>query len=420
MSSLRSATSVWDSINVAKRAGLHVRAVDSSPLALLRAVPLAEENQDLEAVVSIGSHLVVVAVREGSTPRFLRTVSISGACAGVNQPARAGVGAEAATRLGPAIGTGAGAKRDHIVEEVRGSLEYFFSHGQGAQLSCIWVTGGGALIPGVGERIGAAAGVPVKRADVAARSQCGGLDLSDDQVTEGSARWATAVGLACGGRVGFTLPLSCHRRSRNAWPGKGRLPVPAPACSAFACCSERCRWGKSTVRLRLNQIKANSASLANLQAQIAKLQSVTQVQQEVTARRGLASEALANDINWVALDQRLVAALPAGTHITDITFTESVPTAGSTTAPASSQGQSYVGQVSISAETNAGPPSVAQFVDRVSKVEGLAGLWVSNSSSANGTSRSAGAAPEMTFQATANVTSLALSHRAELLPGVKP
>ena len=138
-----------------------------------------------------------------------------------------------------------------------------------------------------------------------------------------------------------------------------------------------------------NQIKANSASLANLQAQIAKLQSVTQVQQEVTARRGLASEALANDINWVALDQRLVAALPAGTHITDITFTESVPTAGSTTAPASSQGQSYVGQVSISAETNAGPPSVAQFVDRVSKVEGLAGLWVSNSSSANGTSRSA-------------------------------
>ena len=56
---------VWDSINVAKRAGLRVRAVDSSPLALLRAVPLSEENQDLEAVVSIGSHLVVVAVREG-------------------------------------------------------------------------------------------------------------------------------------------------------------------------------------------------------------------------------------------------------------------------------------------------------------------------------------------------------------------
>ena len=412
---------VWDSINVAKRAGLRVRAVDSSPLALLRAVPLSEENQDLEAVVSIGSHLVVVAVREGSTPRFLRTVSISGASAGVNQPARAGVGAEATTRPGPAISTGAGAKRDYIVEEVRGSLEYFFSHGQGAQLSCIWVTGGGALIPGVGERIGAAAGVPVKRADVVAQYSAGGLDLSDDQVKEGSARWATAVGLALWGSGGVHAPSllpseikeRMARQRAIAGAGAGVLGL----CLLLGALSV----GKvdSTASVE-NQIKANSASLANLQAQIAKLQSVTQVQQEVTARRGLASEALANDINWVALDQRLVAALPPGAHITDITFTESVPTSGSTTAPASSPGQSYVGQVSISAETNGGPPSVAQFVDRVSKVEGLAGLWVSNSSSANGTSRSPGADPEMTFQATANVTSLALSHRAELLPGVKP
>ncbi len=101
---------VWDSINVVRRAGLRVRAVDSSPLALLRVVPLSEENQDLEAVVSIGSHLVVVAVREGSTPRFLRTVSISGTGAGVNQPARAGVAAEAATRPSSSPTAGAGAK----------------------------------------------------------------------------------------------------------------------------------------------------------------------------------------------------------------------------------------------------------------------------------------------------------------------
>ena len=411
---------VWDSINVAKRAGLRVRAVDSSPLALLRAVPLSEENQDLEAVVSIGSHLVVVAVREGSTPRFLRTVSISGASAGVSQPARAGVGGEAATRSGSAVTTGAGAKRDYIVEEVRGSLEYFFSHGQGAQLSCIWVTGGGALIPGVGERIGAAAGVPVKRAGVIAQYSAGGLDLSADQVEEGSARWATAVGLALWGAEGVHAPSllpseikeRIARQRAIAGAGAGVLSL----CLLLGALSV----GKvdSTASIE-NQIKANSTSLANLQAQIAKLQSVTQVQQEVTARRGLASEALASDINWVALDQRLVAALPAGTHITDITFTESAPIAGSTT-PASPSGQNYVGQVSISAETNAGPPSVAQFVDRVSKVEGLAGLWVSNSSSANGTSRSPGSAPEMTFQATANVTPLALSHRAELLPGVKP
>ena len=241
---------VWDSINVAKRAGLRFGR------STLRRWPCLGRcrgggNRDLEAVVSIGSHLVVVAVREGSTPRFLRTVSISGACAGVNQPARAGVGAEAATRLGPAIGTGAGAKRDYIVEEVRGSLEYFFSHGQGAQLSCIWVTGGGALIPGVGERIGAAAGVPVKRADVAAQYSAGGLDLSDDQVTEGSARWATAVGLALWGSGGVHAPslLPSEIKERMA----RQRAIAGAGAGVLGLCrrSERCRWGKSTVRLRL-------------------------------------------------------------------------------------------------------------------------------------------------------------------------
>ena len=85
---------VWDSINVVRRAGLRVRAVDSSPLAMLRAVP-APEGQDLEAVVSIGSQLVVVAIREGSTPRFVRTVGITTPTMGAtsNQPGRTGGGA---------------------------------------------------------------------------------------------------------------------------------------------------------------------------------------------------------------------------------------------------------------------------------------------------------------------------------------
>lgn len=412
---------VWDSINVARRAGLRVRAVDSSPLALLRAVPLQEENRDLEAVVSIGSHLVVVAVREGNTPRFLRTVSISGTSVGVNQPARAGAAVEGAARPGPITTTGAGAKRDYIVEEVRGSLEYFFSHGQGAQLSSIWLTGGGALIQGVGERIGSAVGVPVKTAGVVAQYSAGALDLSDEQVKEASARWATAIGLALWGAEGAHAPSllpaeikeRIARQRAIAGAGAGVLGL----CLLLGALSVAKADSASSVE---NQIKANNVTLANLQEQIAKLQSVTQVQQEITSREGLATEALANNINWVALDQRLVAALPKGAQLTDITFTESAPTAGSTAAPASVKGQSYIGEVSMSVQTNAGPPSVAQFVDRVSKVEGLAGLWISNTSSATGTSRSPGAAQDMTFQATANVTPLALSHRAELLPGVKP
>ena len=64
---------VMDHIEVVRRAGLKVRAVDSSPLALLRAYP--HNDGGLEAIVSLGAQLVVVAVREGTTPRFVRTVT---------------------------------------------------------------------------------------------------------------------------------------------------------------------------------------------------------------------------------------------------------------------------------------------------------------------------------------------------------
>jgi hypothetical protein len=155
-----------------------------------------------------------------------------------------------------------------------------------------------------------------------------------------------------------------------------------------------------------------------LQAEISKLESVTQVQQEIASRRGLAEEALSDDIDWVALDSRLVAALPAGVQLTGLTFTETTPTPGSAGTSVAAGG-SYIGSVTISAQTNAGPPSVAEFVDRASKVEGLAGLWVSNAASTSGTSGGPGAHPELTFQATAEVTPQALSNRALLLPGGK-
>ncbi len=258
-------------------------------------------------------------------------------------------------------------------------------------------------------------------ADVVAQYSAGALDLSDEQVKEASARWATAVGLALWGAEGVHAPSllpaeikeRIARQRAIAGAGAGVLGL----CLLLGAVSVGKVQSTTSVE---NQIKDNNASLATLQEQIARLQPVTQVQQEITTRRGLATEALANDINWVALDKRLVAALPAGVQLTDITFTESSPTTGASTTAASSQGQNYVGQVSMSVQTNAGPPSVAQFVDRVSRVEGLAGLWVSDTSSSSGTSRTSGSSVEMTFQATANVTNLALSHRAELLPGVKP
>ena len=134
---------VMDHIRVVKRAGLKVRAVDSSPLALLRAVPPG--GDDLEVVVSLGAQLVVVAVRQGATPRFLRTVTRGDqSFAGARQEtvgAAAGASASTAKSGGSSSTTG---RLDPTIEEVRGSIEYFLAYAQGAQLAGMALTGGGA------------------------------------------------------------------------------------------------------------------------------------------------------------------------------------------------------------------------------------------------------------------------------------
>jgi type IV pilus assembly protein PilM len=419
---------VWDSINVARRAGLRVRAVDSSPLAMLRAVP-SPEGQDMEAVVSIGSQLVVVAIREGATPRFIRTVAITTPPTGptANQPARTGagnsVGAQSAPPAAPHAAASravTGPKRDYIVEEVRGSLEYFLSHNQSAQLSGIWLTGGGALIPGVSERIGAAVGTSVRTATIGAAHSPEALDLSDAQERAASARWCTAVGLALWGTGGLSspslLPAEIKERARRQQAMVGAGAGVLALCVALGAASVTKMESISSLN---NQVKADQLTTAGLEAQIAGLQSVTQIEQSIAARRDLEVKALSGDINWVGLEARVVAALPAGVHLGSINFTEGVPGTSSASTPGSVAAPSYIGQVTISAQTSGGPAAVAQFVDRVAKVDGLAGLWVSNTAE-SATTGGTHSSPEMTFQATAEVTPQALSNRAAQVPGAQP
>ena len=191
---------VMDHIRAVKRAGLKVKAVDSSPLALLRAVPPGSEG--LEVVVSLGAQLVVVAVRDGSTPRFLRTVTRGDqSFAGTRQET---VGALAASSVssratGNSSTTG---KLDPTVEEVRGSIEYFLSYAQGEQLDGMALTGGAAQGPGVAERFARVLGMPVRIATIGPEFDAAALDLYESKMKEASFRWGASVGLALWGTGG--------------------------------------------------------------------------------------------------------------------------------------------------------------------------------------------------------------------------
>ena len=96
---------VLDEVSAVEAAGLHVDAVDSSSLALLRAVSgptgLAGSGEGkgggptgggatgrgLEAVVGIGAELITVAVRDGGVPRFVRTVALTNSATSASESA---------------------------------------------------------------------------------------------------------------------------------------------------------------------------------------------------------------------------------------------------------------------------------------------------------------------------------------------
>ncbi len=413
---------VRDEIAVVGRAGLRVRAVDASPLALLRAVPAPEEDDALDAVVSLGAQLVVVAIREGGVPRFMRTATVA---AESEEVVHAGVG----THIGAAEGRegrprGNGAKRvDPVLEEVRSSIEYFLSHAQGATLARVQLTGGGARVVGLAERLAATLGIPVVAATLAPSYERLALGLDDEQLKEASWRWTTAAGLALWGSgtsahaPSLVPPEIAERaRARRVMAGAGAGVVLAAGGLGMLSHSRVGEINNARTETKVDQQEAT-----RLQAEIFKLQSLGTVQSEVLTRRNLAVEALANDIDWVGLDGRIVKALPGGVRVTQVSFSTSppqVPPQGS--SPASK----YVGQVTITADTTGGLPSIASFVRAMTRVRGLAAVWVASTNSASQPSGGAGvrnaftqSLGEMQFSASAEVTNAALSKRAEALPG---
>lgn len=403
---------VVDHIKVVKRAGLRVRAVDSSPLALLRALP-GPDGGGLEAVVSLGAQLVVVAVRQGLVPRFVRTVGRPGdsVAAPVEDGAMVGAGTKG---VGGSVGSrGSAPMLDPMVEEVRGSLEYFHSHFQDEKLGSVVLTGGGALAEGMAGRLAMALAVPVRLGEVALRYDPGKLELRPAQVDEARLRWAPVVGLALWGLAEGPAPSLVPEEVRHQEQFRRALAASAAGLVVVAAglgvvSHERVDAANRVAR----GVRTENAEAASLQSRILALHPLTVVQSDLQSRRTLAQEALDGDINWVGLVGRITKALPPGVRITTMNLSRSAVGAVAT-APASGQGANEdLGQVTMSLTANGGAPLVAEFVRKMWDVRGIYALWVSGTATAG-----TGAGQVTTFSATAQVTGAALSGRSEKLPG---
>ncbi len=201
---------VTRTVRCVEEAGLTPTTVDLTPFALLRSVGRRlDADVRAEAVVDIGAHVTNVVVHTAGVPRFVRVLLRGGQDVTDAVADHLGLPPDEAellkhrvvlqaapdpTDTAPvAVADGAQA----LLDELRGSLDYFQSANPGEPVERVVLSGGGSLLQGFAEQLATATGVPVVPGDPLATMRVRG-SAAGDELLEDPALVAVPVGLALG------------------------------------------------------------------------------------------------------------------------------------------------------------------------------------------------------------------------------
>jgi len=211
-----------DMVNAAleavKRAGLTATQVDLTPFAVLRALGRVDEvgiagGGGAEALVDVGAKVTNIVIHENGIPRFVRILLMGGDNITDAVSERLGVPFEQAVGVKQQLGMAAvrgEVTSDHpaarviessggsFVEEVRGSLDYYLAQPASVPLTRVVLSGGGARLAGLGQRLAAATRLPVEPGAATAALRVGKTGLTDEQLSYVEPQIAVPVGLALG------------------------------------------------------------------------------------------------------------------------------------------------------------------------------------------------------------------------------
>jgi type IV pilus assembly protein PilM len=196
-------------------AGLDPAVVDLAPFAALRAVtpevtPILA-GRESEALIDVGGGVTNIVLHEQGVPKFVRILPMGGADVTEALVSTLGIPVEDAesvkSRIGLAPEAGASVaegaatiieqRASAFIDEVRGSIDYYLTQPNAAQITRVSLTGGGANLPNLRARLGAALHLPVGEADPLMRARPGKA-FGPEETAAVSSVGAVAVGLALG------------------------------------------------------------------------------------------------------------------------------------------------------------------------------------------------------------------------------
>lgn len=200
---------------VIRAAGLHTEVVDLTPFALLRAATLPSEetadNADNEAVVDVGASVTNIVIHSSGRPRFVRILGLGGESITESLAERLGIPRDDAEQRkcsvawrGDALDAVMSeapearyveAATSALVEEIRGSLDYYRDQPSARPLTRVVLSGGGALLDGLEQQLTAATHLPVQRA-AGLQGILHGPQLTPEVLRDGGPFASTPLGLA--------------------------------------------------------------------------------------------------------------------------------------------------------------------------------------------------------------------------------
>ena len=163
-------STVTSLLSAVSGAGLTATSIDLTSFAILRALGSVDDlglGQTAEALVDVGASVTNIVVSQGGVPRFVRILLMGGADITETVAERMGISIDEAE----AIKQVTSLPLDHAyagadptvrvveaaattwVDEVRGSLDYYFAQAGAIRLSRIVLSGGGSQLAGLAGRL---------------------------------------------------------------------------------------------------------------------------------------------------------------------------------------------------------------------------------------------------------------------------
>ena len=166
-----------------------------------------------EAIVDVGAKVTNIVIHQNGVPRFVRILLMGGdnitdaVSERLGVPFEQAVGVKQQLGMSPVRGEIASehpaarvieASATSFVEEVRGSLDYYLAQPASVPLQRVVLSGGGARLTGLAQRLAAASRLPVQPGAAMAALRVGKTGLSPDQLSYVEPQIAVPVGLALG------------------------------------------------------------------------------------------------------------------------------------------------------------------------------------------------------------------------------